>query len=247
MTLMARLGPKASAIVEAGRAGLRGSDADLERVEAALRARLGPNALPPDVASLVPRSGASGIGWRFVAPAVGVCVIGGALFFGLRPAQNRVAERKPADLEQPVATAPEPSAVITTSPSAELVNTSQKPTEGLAPSARSAGPSTSSTAVRPERDQLVLEVALLSRATTALNGGRIGEALKALDEHQRQFPNGVLSEERRAAKAQALCSSDRIAEGRAQLARISAQAPAGKRAKQVCDSASTAAPGVKAD
>jgi hypothetical protein len=88
------------------------------------------------------------------------------------------------------------------------------------------------------RDRLAEEVALLSRATTALRAGRAAEALKTLDEHQSRFPRGALSEERRAAKAQALCSLGRMSEGRAELARLAPQSPAAARAKQVCDSSS---------
>jgi len=235
MILMATLGPKASAVVKAGRAGLRGTDADLERVEAALRARLGAHALPPDAAAPAsPR----GIAWRLMPPAIGVCVIGGALFLALRPEPKRVAEQKPVAVQPATA----PMAAIAAAPSAEPAATKGEPTVAAPEPARSAAPSAIPTTAHRARDQLVLEVALLSRATSALNSGRIGEALKALDEHQRQFPDGVLSEERRAAKAQALCSSGRVAEGSAQLAHISPQSPAGKRAQQVCDSAAAARP-----
>jgi len=235
MILMATLGPKASAAVEAGRDALRGTDADLQRIEAALRARLGADVLPPDGA---PPPTPPGIGWRFVAPAISVCVIGGALFFALSPGSNPVG---PGTMQQqsPPAAASAASTAVATSPSAPgpAAPDASSPPEP-ASSARSAA-TAATTAPQLERDPLAQEVALLSRATTALNHGRIGEALKALDEHQRRFPNGVLSEERRAAKAQALCSSGRVTEGRAQLARLSANSPAGKRAKQVCDASST--------
>jgi hypothetical protein len=85
-------------------------------------------------------------------------------------------------------------------------------------------------------DALTREVALLSRAVTALNAGRAREALTALDEHQRQFPRGILGADRQAAKAQALCALGRVSQGRAQLAGLSPQSPAATRAKQVCDS-----------
>jgi hypothetical protein len=61
--------------------------------------------------------------------------------------------------------------------------------------------------------------------------------LNALDEHQRKFPNGVLNVERRAVKAQALCSLKRVSEGRAVLARLEPHSPAAARAKQLCDAA----------
>jgi hypothetical protein len=84
-------------------------------------------------------------------------------------------------------------------------------------------------------DALTLEVALLSRAISSLSAGRPGDALKTLNEHQRQFPHGILDQERRAAKAQALCSLGRVAEGRSELARLTPRSPAADRARQVCD------------
>jgi hypothetical protein len=61
--------------------------------------------------------------------------------------------------------------------------------------------------------------------------------VKVLDEHQRRFPSGALSEERRAAKAQALCLLGRVDEGRAELARLAPRSPAAATAQQVCDGA----------
>jgi len=240
MIVMAILGRKASAAVEAGRKQLRGTDADLLRVEAALRARLGADVLPPDDAA---PSTSRGIASRFVSPVIGVCVVGGALFFAFRPGATPNAQPKAVNAQPP--TAAVPSATIAAPPSAEP-NRPAKSTPELASSVRSAV-STGSGAPRSERDPLAQEVALLSRATTALNHGSIGEALRALDEHQRLFPNGVLSEERRAALAQVLCTSGRVTEGRVQLARVSPNFPAGKRAKQICDSASTPQVRVKTD
>jgi len=63
----------------------------------------------------------------------------------------------------------------------------------------------------------------------------VAEALKALDEHRRKFPNGFLTVERRAARAQALCSLQRVGEGRAELARMAPDSPAAARSRQVCD------------
>jgi hypothetical protein len=85
----------------------------------------------------------------------------------------------------------------------------------------------------------------LSRAVSALNAGRARDALATLNEHQRQFPRGILGAERKAAKAQALCSLGRLREGRAELAHLSPKSPAAGRAKQVCDSVATGAPSKK--
>jgi hypothetical protein len=70
-----------------------------------------------------------------------------------------------------------------------------------------------------------------------LNAGRAAEALKLLDEHQRKFPGGLLTEERRAARAQALCSLGRTSEAKSELARLAPRSPAAARAEEVCSRA----------
>jgi hypothetical protein len=80
-------------------------------------------------------------------------------------------------------------------------------------------------------------VAILSRAASALHAGRAASALKAIDEHQRKFPQGLLSEERRAARAQALCLLGRRGEAELELQRLvknSPQSPNTARVKEVC-------------
>ena len=77
----------------------------------------------------------------------------------------------------------------------------------------------------------------MSRAETDLHGGRPESALKALAEHERKFGNGVLAEERAAARIQALCALGRTAEADAQLARLTRSAPNSphtERALQAC-------------
>jgi hypothetical protein len=59
--------------------------------------------------------------------------------------------------------------------------------------------------------------------------------LKTLDEYQRRFPKGQLTEERRAARAQALCALGRRSEAEGELARLAPQSLAAARAKQVCE------------
>jgi hypothetical protein len=58
--------------------------------------------------------------------------------------------------------------------------------------------------------------------------------LRALEVHQRRFPAGALTEERRAAKAQALCLLGRVDEGKAELRKLDARSPAAARGQQVC-------------
>lgn len=210
------LDPNARALVEAGRRALRSHPGDRERIEAALRARLGDAALPPD-GGVTP--GATTTSWQAVTAAVvGVCVLAGVAFYALRlmpsgpdrdprPAPHRPIPRT-APAQAPAAT-PEPAAPQATLP------------------APASSPRT--------RDALAREVALLSRATSELRAGHAAAALKVLADHQRRFPTGALVEERRAAKAQALCSLGRIAEGRAELARLTPHSPAAATAQHVCD------------
>jgi len=116
------------------------------------------------------------------------------------------------------------------------------PPAAVAPDAARAAkpPSEAPVPAQRSQDRLAQEVALLSRATSDLRAGRAGAALKSLDEHQRKFPNGMLTVERRAVRAQALCTLKRVNEGRAELSLLAPQSPAAGRAKQLCDAASAA-------
>ncbi|HEX3773838.1 MAG TPA: hypothetical protein VHV51_05190 [Polyangiaceae bacterium] len=222
---MAALTPKARALVEKSRGALRPTPADRDRVEAALRAQLGPLALPLDTGATLPRA----LGWKLVSvSALGACLVGGALFFAFK------ARTKPTPAEPAL-----PSSTVVDAPAAQPSATaSGAPVEtalSAAPSAAAASNSAPALASAPRRqDHLAQEVLLLSRATSALNAGRAQDALKLLDEHQREFPNGVLSVERRGAKARALCALGRVSEGRAELSHLASGSPAAARASQVC-------------
>ena len=74
-------------------------------------------------------------------------------------------------------------------------------------------------------DRLAEEVAILSQAAKDLRAGRAATALSALNEHQRRFPSGALTLERRAARAEALCSLGRMPEARAELGALTRSAP----------------------
>jgi hypothetical protein len=74
---------------------------------------------------------------------------------------------------------------------------------------------------RRPADRLAEEVAILSRAETELHAGRYAGALRVLEEHQRKFPRGTLSQERTAARIRALCGLGRTSEANAALARLS--------------------------
>jgi hypothetical protein len=103
---------------------------------------------------------------------------------------------------------------------------------------------TLSSSRRAPRDRLAEEVAILSRAATNLEAGRASDALRAIDEHQRKFPNGLLAEERYAARVQALCALGRRDEAATELARLSRLAPDSPhvaRARKSCASPAASA------
>lgn len=221
---MPTLDPNARALVEAGRRALRASTADRERIEAALRARLGPSALPTDAGAT---QVASPVSWSALAGvAIGVCVLAGVAFVALRstpsapPRQPPSAVQRPASQPALAAPAPEVPAAVP---------------EPVAPAHTVVAPAASPAAAAPRvRDSLAREVALLSRATSELRAGHAAAALKVLDEHRRRFPSGALSEERQAAKAQALCVLGRVSEGRVELAQLTPGSPAAASAQRIC-------------
>lgn len=216
---MNELSPKARALISASRPALRPTPADRERIEAALRSKLGGDALPDDAGVQLTSRIAT---WKITAAAaIGICLLGSVAL--------RVAQPEPA---QPALGPAAPSA----SPPA--------PVEPEAPPALSPQPSATETAASPRpkprarntaQDQLALEVELLSRATSALHAHDAAAALKTLEEHRRKFPNGSLRQERSVAKALALCSLGRINEGRAELRLLPANLPAALRARQHCE------------
>jgi hypothetical protein len=238
--IMAALSPKARALLEAGRNSLRPADGDRERIEAALRAQLGPAVLPPQGSVAPPPVGAAA-GWQALAGKVllGAGLIGAAAYLVLSSDKGTAPQ---ALLTPPPSTSVAALPLSAATGEAGEANTPVNSLETTPPTVV-APPVTASpsVAVPTERDRLAEEVALLSRATKALRAGRAAEALKALNEHQSKFPRGALSEERRAAKAEALCSLGNMNEGRAELNRLAPQSPAAARAKQVCDSGSTTA------
>jgi hypothetical protein len=74
----------------------------------------------------------------------------------------------------------------------------------------------------------------MSRAEVAINSGRPAAALEVLSEHERKFGNGLLKEERIAARVQALCALGRNAEAEAQLAQLSSKSLHETESRQAC-------------
>jgi TolA-binding protein len=229
---------------------LRPSEADRERVFEALRSRLGDAAILGGPASAPLVSKATRSLWTSISAAtVGLGVCGGILFFALRPATHAAAQLGPAaSASAPVArNAPAPTELNAASaPSAPVEPPSTSLEATTAPESSAGEPSHALAFKRVEPTAgsahgssggLAQEVAILSRATSALHAGRPLDALKALDEHQRRFPSGALVEERRAARAQALCELGRRNEAEVELGRLAQsapQSPQAARARQLC-------------
>lgn len=231
---MSTLTPKAQALVKAGRTAYRPTAHDRKRIEEALRDRLGADALTPDAGGANSTSLWPHAGWKGAAGVtVSVCVAAGVAFFALR-------DREGEEQDHPT---PESTWVAPPQPQAPALGDNAVP---FAPSIQEAHAQPSSTAAINDQaanltaidNSLAQEVALLSRATKALRAGHADQALNALQEHQRRFPSGALSEDRQAAKAQALCLLGDVRAGLAALSNLAPQSPAAARAQQVCDSAS---------
>ncbi len=205
---MSELSDRARELVRSGRAVHVPTDADRARVTAALTERLG------DAAMSGAAAGTSGLlaAKRWLWPGVSVLAlgVGGALFLlrASEPAPAPVSEAVPAALPAP---APAPAPERAVAPSAAVTAAPSPPVESAPAASR--------------RDRLAEEVAMLSKATGLLNSSRAADALLALEEHQRKFPTGVLTEERRGARAQALCALGRRAEAEKELARLARTSP----------------------
>jgi len=223
------LSPKARALILAHRDPRRPTAADRERVTAALRAQLGATVLPLDTVASNPLM-STGIQRRFAA-AFGLCVVGSGLFLAVRPqtALESTAQRPDQSVEAT------PTATLLPNASASL-EIPVAPEQEIAPlTPQRARPKLSPAA--PVADTLAAELALLTSAASQLSSGQASGALLALDEHQRRFSHGVLSNERNVARARALCMLHRFDQGRAALTRLATGTPAAARAKEECDSA----------
>lgn len=224
--IMSELSPRAREILRSGRDLNRPTDADRERIYSALQERLGAALLLAEGGKVLPSPRPR---WLLVTGAViGAGLVGGSLLLSTRQPAPPSAPR-PLVATVAAASSAQPSPLT---PAVEpLAPGVQKPTASVAADR-------SAPAARPAEDRLAQEVALLARATSSLHAGQPADAMRVLDEYQRRFPKGLLTEERRAARAQALCSLGRESEAQAELARLAPESLAAARAKQVCDARS---------
>lgn len=239
---MKDLSPFAKQLVKAGRDAYQPAAADKLRVREALSQRLPAAPQSPGDPSVAPKPPVAPptAPWPLLSiAAVGTAVVAGALYWGLSsPSESSREATLPAVVtpkaQEQLAPSEPPRAPRSKAPSSEEA---KPPTvDTIAPEKAEKGPAAS--AKVPEethrRNRLAEEVALLSKATSALNAGRAQEALNTLAEHQRKFPHGVLTVERRAARAQALCLLGRKTEAERELEGLSPSSPQAVQARQLC-------------
>lgn len=85
-------------------------------------------------------------------------------------------------------------------------------------------------------DSISEEAAILSRAQAELRLGRAARTLQILAEHERRFKQGILAQERRTVRIQALCMLGRVAEANALMQGVSPQSLTGQSVRQACSS-----------
>jgi hypothetical protein len=216
---MSDLSPEAQALLLSGRGMFRPPAAARARVAELLATQLGE---PPPAALLA--EPVSRI--KIASALVGAGLIGAGAIFAL----SQSGDAAPSRVRLPAA--------VSVLPSAPVANTVQ-PTSEVPPDpavVEPPRPETRAPAAR-DTDHLAEEVSILARATGALRAGRAGEALQLLNEHQRRFPSGRLSEERRGARAQALCALGRRSEAESELTRLARVTPRSlhlARARKAC-------------
>ena len=232
---MSELSPGLRELVQASKGASLPTEVDSARIFAALRARLGDAVMGMDAGQAATTSISTGftVGKVSAISLVGLALFGGLLFFTARA--HRAVSREANAAPSAAATI---SARMIPAPNA-APSSAQAPQPGSDVEADTNDGANSGqvhpAATRHARDTLAEEVALLSRAETALHSGRPQLALEALKEHERKFSNGLLKEERIAARVQALCALGRNAEANAQLAQLSPKSLHGERSRQACD------------
>lgn len=230
------LSPEARLLVSAGRRAFEPTEAERLRLMAAvtgaatlsagLGAATGAQRIWEGVLSL-----AHAARWAVVV-AVPVAAAGAVGLHVMQPSPAHEASRLSA--VRPATTIHSAAAAASPLPVAPASSPSLASEPALPPERERSAPSIPET----KRDKAIRqEVALLSRAQTALSGGRPQEALAALAEHAQRFPKGVLTEERVATRARTLCALGRTQEAQAELKLMAKLNPTSgylARARQSC-------------
>lgn len=239
---MTDLSPEAKALVDLARADDEPTEADRARVRGALGASVATalvmGSTTSVAASATAKAAALGVGVGLggaakIAMWVGVGMALGAATTGVIV----VATQSPADKPRPAATSPSRTSDRTPRAAADDVNA---PAE--APSSTTTIPlevTSKPAAVKPSPtapSSLPVEMHLLATARAALSAGDARRALSLLEEHERDFPSGVLAEERRASKVFALCELGRRADAARAAMEFLRTAPSSPLRGRVLDS-----------
>jgi hypothetical protein len=236
---MTDLSPESKALIELARADDEPNAVDRARVRRALGASLATGLAVSSATSAAAGAGlkaAAGVGlsgtmkiamWVGVGMAVGALTTTTAMVALRSPAAAPTSVTRPAPREaSPVVTASPPveeTPVVEPSSTATIpLEVTSKPTPSRAP--------------QPSPSSLAAEMRLLETARAALSGGDARRALELIQEHEREFPGGSLSEERRASKVFALCELGRRAEAARAAAEFLRIAPASPLRGRVLDS-----------
>jgi hypothetical protein len=215
--------------LEAVERGATGPPAETApRVWAAIEHRLanGPAPIELDQAPLLEHAaeaaanvgGSSSVVLKIVGALAIVGVIGGGL--ALVADRDRDSDEIAAVVEptapapEPTAPAPEPALPEPAVPEPVLEPTLPEPSKPATTKVKKAPPKT-----------LADEVALMQAISTALKQGDSRKVLTLAAEHERDFSKGQFIEERRAAKARALCQAGKHAAGKKEAASFASRWP----------------------
>jgi hypothetical protein len=237
---MTDLSPESKALIELAREDDEPSVVDRARVRRALGASLATGLAVSSAASAAAGATAKAAGasaglagslkiamWVGVGMAVGALTTTTALVALRGPAAESTSAARPAPREaSPIVKVPPP---VHEAPAEEPADTTIIPLEVTSkPTALRPPP--------PSPSSLAAEMRLLETARAALSGGDARRALSLIQEHEREFPAGSLSEERRASKVFALCELGRRAEAARAAAEFLRTAPASPLRGRVLDS-----------
>lgn len=242
---MSDLSQELEELIIAGRSASSPTRADFERVLGRIRGEVGGLAASDALSGAASNTARQGVKWLSgktiaVAAASVAFLMGGMALWNSR----RVAE--PSDFDSGVqpqrstSALPKMRAIVSGASTRELGTPAQAPEPAVTSQNSPRGPVPNASVREPlrGRDSLSEEVSILSRAETELHNGRAESALRALGEHERKFPNGILTEERIAAKVQALCALGRHAEANAQLTRLRPGSLHSEAARRACAASS---------
>lgn len=117
---------------------------------------------------------------------------------GLSPASARVVPSPPAPAKAEALAGPEAPVGVTNPVTTDAISAAPRVPAGRSSASASRAPP-------PSRETLEEELPLLQSAQEALRLGETERALALLDAHAKRFPDGALSEERRAVHALTAC------------------------------------------